>query len=199
MKFSPPAIFSEVADRFNAFLENRQQNEKNMIVVFLFLLLFCVDFFILVRPVINVFTTTIPQIQTEKNRLKDRQEDFGRQEQIHSQWLSARDKSIETDKQFILRSEVPSLLESLSKLAQDSQVKIITLKPSDNSDAGLGFTRIPIRMSASAGAHDLGIFLARLEGGPFFFKVTDLRIVSNASDERRHTVELSVETYAKGG
>ena len=197
MKLSTPAYFSKAIDGLNVFLENRRQNEKNMIFVFLFVLLLTADYFVLVSPVIRVFTVTAPELGAQKQKLREMREDLQNKEAIHKQWLAAGEKLATTQKQFILRSEVPSLLESLSKSAQDCQVKIITLKPADTSDAGTGFLRLPIRLSAVAATHDLGRFLARLEGGPIFFKVTDLRISSNASDEHRHTAELSIETYAK--
>jgi len=196
-KFWPPAFLSGIIEKLNAFLESRDSRQRNMIVGSLFVLLLLADFALLIRPMIRVFTETVPQLTAEKAQLHGLQDDWKNKAALMKQWQDATDKLAGTEKQFLPRSEVPSLLEKLSKLAQDSQVKILTLKPLETKEAGSGLTLIPIRMSAVAGTHDLGHFLALLEGGPVYFRVSNLRITTNGSSEYRHTIELSIETYAK--
>ena len=197
MKSSPLAFLSGAVEKLNNFLENRDEKQKHFIVGLLFVVVLLADFFILIRPVIYVFTQTVPQLSAQKLALDSLRDDMKNKETIGKRWEVVREKFAETQKQFIPQSEVSSLLESLSKLAQESQVKIITLKPLETSDAGSGLLRIPIRMSAVAGTHDLGSFLAYLEGGRTYFKVTDMKISTNVMDEHRHVIELSIETYAK--
>ena len=197
MKFSLLAFLSGVLERLNAFLETREEKQKNAIVGAFFIAVLLADFFLLVQPVIQVFTGTIPELAVQKQRLSDLQEDIKNVDGIEKQWEDTRQKLAATEKQFIPKEEIPSLLESLSKLAQESKVRIVTLKPLEPADAGSDLLRIPIYMSAVAGTHDLGRFLSLLEGGDTFFKVTDLRIAANALDDYRHTIELSIEAYAK--
>jgi len=105
----------------------------------------------------------------------------------------------EKEKMFVAPGEIPSLFENLSKLAQNSGLKIISLKPANSPEGDSGnYQRIPIRISALAGTHELGKFLAELEGGGTFFRVTDLKIVANTSDIRRHSIDLSLEACRKG-
>ncbi len=197
MKYSPPAVFSKAIDNFNNFLENRQKNEKTMILVFFFTLVLVVDYYLLMSPVINIFTKSVPELQESRTKLESLRDDQKNSDAIHRQWISANEKLAVMEKKFILQTEVPSLLEKLSKLAQDNHLKIINLKPMDTADAGQGFLKIPIKMSAVAGTHDLGQFLSQLEAGSIFFKVTSVRITANPADEHRHIAELSIETYAK--
>lgn len=197
MKFSPLIFLSGVLEKLNTFLESREEKQKNLIVGAFFIFVLLADFFLLVQPVILVFTGTIPELVVQKQKLSDLREDIKNAPDIEKQWEDTRQKLAETEKQFIPKGEIPSLLESLSKLAQESRVKIVTLKPLEPSDAGSGLLKIPIYISAVAGAHDLGKFLAFLEGGNTFFKVIDLRIAANASDDHRHAIELSIEAYAK--
>ena len=56
---------------------------------------------------------------------------------------------------------------------------------------------VPVQIHATASTHELGNFLSKLETGPSFFKVTDLKITATTTDPRRHSVELMVETYRK--
>ena len=197
MKSSPFAFLSGAVEKLNLFIEKRDQREQNMLAGLAFVVLLLADFFILMRPVIFVFSQTTPQLIAAKQELRNLEDDSKNKKLIDKQWLGVKEKLANSEKQFIAHSEIPSLLENLSKLAQNSQVKIITLKPLDASDAGSGFVKIPIRMSAVAATHDLGRFLAFLEGGDSYFKVTDLKIMANASDDHRHTVELTLEAYAK--
>ena len=197
MKPSSPFAVSKVIDRLNNFLENRQKSEKTMILVFVFLFVLVADYYLLLSPVIHVFTTSLPELGLAQTKLAELKDDRQNREAIHKQWIFAHSKVSMMDQQFIVRNEVPSLLEKLSKMAQDNHLKIINLKPMDTSDAGQGFLKIPIRMSAVANTHDLGSFLSQLETGSVFFKVTNVRITANVSDEHRHTAELDIETYAK--
>ena len=197
MKSSPFAFLSGTVEKFNQFLENRDQSQKSLIVGALFALVLLVDYLVLVRPVIYVFTQAAPELVTENEKLRALREDKGNHANIDKLWATTREKLAEADKQFIPQEEISSLLESLSKLAQASQVKIISLKPLETSAEGAELTKIPIHINAVAATHDLGKFISSLESGPVFFKVINLRITTNSSDERRHIVELSIETYAK--
>lgn len=195
MKGSP--AFSRLVNGFNSFFENRAPSEKNLIVVFVFALILAADYMVFIRPVMRVFSEVAPQLAAEKQKLQSTREDLQNRRAIHERWASAGEKLKSMDARFVMKNEVPAILENLSKLAQECSVKIITLKPADTEPAGPGFLRIPIRLSATAGTHELGKFLAHLESDKIYFKVNDLKISANASDERRHTVELSIETYAK--
>jgi len=197
MKSSPLIFLWGLIEKLNTFLENRDQKQRNMIVGALFALVLAADFLILVQPVIHVFAKTVPELAAEKEKLTALRDDLKNKDNIEKQWTTAQAKLAEAEKQFIPQGETSSLLEKLSKLAQSSQVKIITLKPLETSDAGSGLLKIPIHISAVAATHDLGHFLSLLEGGPSYFRVADLKIVTNASDEHRHTIDLSIETYAK--
>ena len=160
MKFSPLAFLSGLLEKLNAFLESREERQKNAIVGVFFMIVLLADFFLLVRPVIEVFTRTIPELAVQKQTLLDLREDIKNADGIEKQWESSRQKLAETEKQFIPKGEIPSLLESLSKLAQEAQVRIITIKPLEPTDAGSDLLRIPIYLSAVAGTHDLGRFLS---------------------------------------
>ena len=71
MKSSPLAFLSGVLEKLNVFLESREDRQKNAIVGAFFMIVLLADFFLLVRPVIQVFTGTIPELAVQKQKLSD--------------------------------------------------------------------------------------------------------------------------------
>lgn len=192
-----PSFFAGPIAAFNQFMESRDQKQRTMIVVALFGMLLAADYFILVRPVIHVFTKTTPELSAQKAKLKQIREDLGKKEVLESQRKTALEKVDQAEKRFIPQNELPSLLEQLSKLAQNSKVRIMSLKPSDTSDAGMEYLRVPIQISAVGGTHEFGRFLSQLEKGAIFFKVLDVQIIGGMGEDRRHRAEILIETYTK--
>ena len=197
MKKSPFAFVFTLIDKINVLFEERDAKQKAAIVIFVFAILVSVDVFFLVRPLIGVFTKKAPELSAQKQKLESLREDLRNRKLIEEKWAASNKKLQDLEKMFFFQEEMPAILEYLSKLAQKSKVKIITLKPGDVSEEGVSFVRFPARMSAVASTHDLGNFLSELEAGAIYFKITDLKIAANSTDDYRHTMQLEIETYAK--
>jgi Tfp pilus assembly protein PilO len=113
--------------------------------------------------------------------------------------------------------ELPAIIERLSALASQSQVKIQTMfpqrpvgPPEMPSTPGAGglepavYKEIPIQIDALAGFHQLGDFLSLAESGEWPMRVASLRISANAKEPKRHNIKLLLSAYfattaAKGG
>ena len=95
--------------------------------------------------------------------------------------------------------EIPKLLEDLSQMAKESNVKIVGLTPLQSKQGSQGpdeiYQEIPIRISARSGYHELGKFLSNLENSDRFMKVADIKIKENKATPKKHDVELLVLTY----
>ena len=192
------------AKKFNVdilanYLNSRTLREKQMIIVFGLVLVFFLDWFLVVQRFSAMFAEVSPKIGLLKEELKSLKEDQKNKVVITKKWEDVKRELAEKDKMFIAPDETPALLEDLSKLAQQSGVKITSLEPFDKKSGASKalYTPLPILMKASAGTHEFGAFLARLENGKTFFNVTDLRIASNPLNERKHSIELSMEAYKK--
>lgn len=93
---------------------------------------------------------------------------------------------------------IPRLLEDLSEMARDSNMKIVGIVPVAKDDKGQRsqtYQEIPIIMSAKSGYHELGRFLTGLENSDRFMKVADIQIKSTRAMPKKHDVELLVLTY----
>jgi Tfp pilus assembly protein PilO len=180
------------------FLNSRTLREKQLIIGFVVVFLFCVDYFLLIQPVIGIFSEVSPKVSPVKEELKALRDDQKNKDSITRKWENAKKELDEKERYFISPDETPALLENLSKEAQKSGVKITSLEPF-NVKAGskAAYTPLPIQVKANAGTHELGAFLARLENGQTFFKIADLRITANPLNERKHAVEMNMEVYKK--
>ena len=104
--------------------------------------------------------------------------------------------------------ELPAVIEFLSGLASQTQVKIQTIFPQRPLDplGNLGpggkaaadatvYQEIQIQIDAQASYHQLGTFLALIEASDKPMQVATLRISGNPKEPRWHNVSLSIVTY----
>jgi len=105
------------------------------------------------------------------------------------------------ERRFSKEEEIPQLLEKLSKIASESEVAILAVRPATvragKKDKKLEkiFREVPIQISAKGGYHQLGSFINRLETLDRFLKITDISIKQNPKTPKEHSLRLSVATY----
>jgi len=103
------------------------------------------------------------------------------------------------------RDEESVILERLSNLARQTQVKIQAIfpqrskdeqagKPSSNAEPAV-YEDVLIQIDASAGYHQLGAFLGLVESEGSPMRVSSLRIVANPKEFKRHNVKLLIRAY----
>lgn len=187
-------------DAVTSFLNSRNAREKYMLITFFGVFLFVADYFIWLSPVFEIYNQASPKIGVLREELKQLKEDQKNKDEIRTKWEKAKEEIGRKDRMFIAPNETPALLENLSRQAQRSGVKILSLEPFDipkTASARGSYTPLPIQLNASAGTHEFGAFLSNLESGGTFFRIKDLRIASNPSNERKHTIELSMEAYKR--
>ena len=172
-----------------------------MLIVLAACTLVFLDYWALIHPVAQVFDKTLPQLALLDADIRSYRADQDHKEKIQADWLEAKRKLSEYEKSFVAMDELPALLENLSKLALDSNVKILSLKTGEPEEAGTSkrYTRVPVRINAVAGTHELGNFLSRLESGVTYFGVEDLKIAAQQTEPRRHQVEMILQVYRRPG
>ncbi|MFH1645655.1 MAG: type 4a pilus biogenesis protein PilO [Candidatus Omnitrophota bacterium] len=104
-------------------------------------------------------------------------------------------------KKFSTKQQIGLLLESFSAIAKKTGVKIVSVRPHDDSpslrtaEKESLYKRFPISINALCSYHALGKFLDSLEDADIFMKVTDLKIKSSSSAPLEHGVYILVNTY----
>jgi len=103
-----------------------------------------------------------------------------------------------------VEAELPTVIDVLSGLARQTQVKIQAISPlrplgdlnvleaDQSTDTPSVYKEIPIQIDAQANYHQLGTFLNLLESSGKPMYVSTLRISSNPKDVRWHNINLVV-------
>ncbi|MBI3316099.1 MAG: type 4a pilus biogenesis protein PilO [Candidatus Omnitrophica bacterium] len=186
------------------FLRERSPREKQMVMAFLLAVFIFFDYWLLIHPVANVFQRHLSDAPALSFEIKSLKEDRTNQASIEAAHARAKNRLEETEKKFIAPHEASLFLENLSKLALDAGVKIITMRPAENpvkarSKTANPYTPFSVNVSALGGTHAIGKYLAGLESYGTFVRVTDMKIMPNAQEAKKHLVELELTAYRKEG
>ena len=112
--------------------------------------------------------------------------------------------------------ELPAVIESLSDMAGQSQVKIQTIFPQRPGSDGAGrkdkdkasavgpqpqevYKEVMIQIDALAGFHQLGSFLSQVEQAEKPMRVASLRITQDSKETKRQRVKLLLQSYFTTG
>jgi len=109
-------------------------------------------------------------------------------------------------KTFLEETQIPLFLEELSKLAEQTSVRLNSLKlPKEDVDPEAEektqiekkYKKVPIFIEAECGFHDLGRFINKLESSKRFIAISDINIKAQEDTPRLHRVRLEVEAIAR--
>ena len=181
------------------FLNSRAPRERLFMVGFAIALVLALDYLFWLQPVTRTIAATWPKLSVHQAELDELRLDKKNENLIQKKWEETRKRLEDNEGRIGASSQIATVLENLSKLASDSGIRITSLKPVENINPSRSklYYAVPIRLSATAGTHEMGVFLMRLEMADTFYKITDLKIAANPSNEKKHLVELMVETYKK--
>ena len=143
-----------------------------------------------------------PQIRDMNLKISNAERELSNIAAYKKQYDTLKLKIENYKKRFPYENEIPALLEHLSKTAKDSGVKILAIKPV-NPDAktrqelqqsGGLFLEMPIKIEASSGYHQLGVFINKLENSERFVKVNDFKIAGE-DNPNIHSIDLVMSTF----
>ncbi|MFH0877208.1 MAG: hypothetical protein V1863_03180 [Candidatus Omnitrophota bacterium] len=109
------------------------------------------------------------------------------------------------NKKIILEEAVPRAIESISKFAELSGVRILRIKPlADAATANAGAKALPasaqrqkISLIAKCGFHQTGRFIGLLESAAIFFDIRSIEVRSDESEYGKQMVTLILEVLVK--
>jgi Tfp pilus assembly protein PilO len=108
------------------------------------------------------------------------------------------------NKMVVAEEDLPNAMESISKFADISVVRILKIRPiadmaaMKNSVKGAeNFFRQKVTISAKCGFHQLGRFMALLEDAPVFFDIKSIEIQIDQQEYMKHLVTIVLEVVLK--
>jgi type IV pilus assembly protein PilO len=97
--------------------------------------------------------------------------------------------------------DIPELLEDLSEMAKSSKVKILSITPTELSvdtavpGSEMYYKKMPIRITAKSGYHQIGAFITELEKGKRLIIIDDLSIKGDSKNAWMHDMRIGLNAY----
>ncbi len=181
------------------------KSKKKILLVYVSaLLLILVGYFCLfLRPSVAKLAGLIPEIRESKIAIKSVQNDLLYEDKLNKRLKILQEKLAGYEKRLSREKELPVLLENLSEMAKESQVRILGIIPYDTrlkarKDTGEEksvYQEVPIAISAQSGYHELGSFINRLENDQRYMQVSHMKIKPSHVDKDQHKIEFVVYAY----
>ncbi|MCM8782156.1 MAG: type 4a pilus biogenesis protein PilO [Candidatus Omnitrophica bacterium] len=177
------------------------EQRKVLIIGLSSVILFLLDIFFVMAPLINKILDLNVQIVSIKKNISDLRRQVSMLDSMKQKLEALKLQDADYEKRFPKEEELPSLLESLSAIALKSNVVIVAVKPirteieEQAAKGGCLFKEIPIEIVAKGGYHHLGNFINRLEMLDRFMEIKDIEIGRDETTSRRHNLRLLVSTY----
>lgn len=158
----------------------------------------------LLKPAVANLCRAIPRMKVLKSDIKAVTDELPFKQNLLRKQAEQAKNLILYEKKLSKEKELPVLLESISKMARSSNVKILGITPLSELRKASGrsagaksdiYQEVPIRIMAQSGYHELGQFITKLENDERYMQVTDLRIKTNSSSSKRHLVQFVVYAY----
>ncbi|MCX5715363.1 MAG: type 4a pilus biogenesis protein PilO [Candidatus Omnitrophica bacterium] len=179
----------------------RTPDKKFLVIVISGAVLFALDIFFILRPLINKTMDLRSQIVSVKKNIANLEQQIQVLDATQQRMTALKGQAAECEKKFPKNEEIPSLLENISATAAKSGVDIVAIRPvkkepqAGKEKANDLFHEIPIEILAKGGYHQLGQFINRLEVSARFMEVKGIDLIRDPAFPRRHNLKLLVSTY----
>lgn len=189
-----------IQDQLRRSLDKLKRDPKQLVVVMSVAVVVGLLFYLIVilRPQLTAIADIRSKLGKARNELKSATNDIAMIPSMTST-VETYNKKIGTyDKTLPTEDGIPDFLASLSSMAKNCNMAILAIVPVESktdTNPKKIYKEIPIKITARAGYHDLGKFLASLESSDRFIKISDIRVKYNSSTPLKHDIELLLATY----
>ncbi|MEE9500213.1 MAG: type 4a pilus biogenesis protein PilO [Candidatus Omnitrophota bacterium] len=199
----------QISDLFNFFknmpeLKLDKAKKKILLIYASAVLLILVGYFCLfLRPAMTKLAGIIPEIRENKVAIKSVQTDLLYEDKLNKRLKLLQEKLAGYEKRLSREKELPVLLENLSRMAKESQVRILGITPYGTrlkAQKGTGeeksvYQEVPIAITAQSGYHELGSFINRLENDQRYMQISHMKIKPGHADKDQHEIDFVVYAY----
>ena len=164
----------------------------------------------IVRPLMREAAELGQQVRAARDEFKTLEAATANEATLREQHRQVQETVAALREMLPAEEELPAVIEHLSDLASQSQVKIQTIFPQrpavEKANAAEGGASPPpvykdvlIQIDALAGYHQLGTFLSLVESGEKPMEVATLKISGDPKESKRHRIKLLVRSYFSTG
>ena len=188
----------KIPDKVLELFNNLDERSRNLALVGALIFILILDFFIIMRPQLRGLAKISPKIKTLANDLKTTKNDMKRVGQYQKEVESFRNKVDVARARIIAKEELPVILERISLIANESDVKINQIMPDVQDQKKLLATEdliyysLPIIIEARSGYHNFGRFLGKIEQNEVLLKVSTFN-VSSVGDSHISDIRITLK------
>jgi len=183
-------------------LQNIELDEKKILAIVLFSLVFLyIDISFIMKPQLSALNNINAKVSKLKKDLEDFKRNYEAMSKLPAQ-AAGQQRAVNL-KRVIEESDVASMMQDISDLANKFDVKIAQIRPNREAapkDKIPGMDKlIPMTIDVDmvCDYHSLGKFINALEYGANFIAVQDIKISSQAGDYFKQKISLVLKTYVK--
>jgi Tfp pilus assembly protein PilO len=184
-------------NKYISTLMNMDEKKLYGVLAGVLVLIFLADYFIIMRPQLNALSTINADMEVKRQEIQKAKENIGKLEQYQEQVDDLQKTLDEMNASVKPIDEISLILEQISNIADDQNVKLDQLNPNPQEQELLlennkvAYYAFPILIEARTQYHDFGRFLNALENANLCLRIKDLSI-SSMDRSQYHAVTLSM-------
>ncbi len=184
--------------RVSEIISKIDEKNRHYLLIGALLFIFLLDYFILMRPQLVTLTKINPEIKLLSQDIEKAREDIGKLGFYQAEVKRLESQLAQTSQKIKSREEVSIILEQVSRLANQNNIRIDQIMPFIEEqkvlleDKKRTYYALPILVQAKAGYHDFGRFLNQLEKDELFLYVTSFSITPG-EDVRAHALKINLQ------
>ena len=176
-------------------------NEKNpyYLVIGALVFLLIMDYFLIMRFQLGALSALGPRRLEIADQFRQLESGLSRMDKNQEQILALNEKLASLEKRIKTTNEIPSILEEISRAANQRKVVIEQIIPDTNLGnsvlkmSGGQYYFLPIAIEARSRYHDFARFLNDMEETGVMLKVGQMNISGTADNPRIHRIRVNVQ------
>jgi Tfp pilus assembly protein PilO len=168
--------------------------------IILLILIGVADYFALMQFQVAKLAAINPEIAELSGKLSTAKTEIARMGQYRQNSQNLQKDIVQLNLLIKTKEEVPLILENISRMANENDVKIDQIMPMTttsepimvNSDGK--YYSIPISIEARSGYHEFGKFMNQMETEGVFFKMYEFKMASRGESLKQHFVHMIMDT-----
>ena len=181
-------------------------DSKKLFLIFLVsAVVLYVDFSYILKSQLAGLSKNSVELAKRQSELSILEKDLMNMQNIKSKQTLPDQKGLLNSKRLITESQISTLLQDISNLANSNDVRILQVKPSRDQNLApnaktntiSGASPLYVTLDLLGGYHQLGKFINDLENGQTFVMVQDIKIESQKENLLKQKATLTLKAYVK--
>jgi len=189
---------SNIADKIIELLENMDDRSRYMLFVGILFCLLSVYYLLFMQPHVNGLIELSSKIKSRSDEIRRAKVDINNFTSYKKELESLQKKLKQELAGIKAKEDFHLVTEYISIVAEENNVRIERITGDSNTaevlleSGGKRYFSIPVLIQASAGYHDFGRFLAKIEDGDILLKVDSFSITAGNDKSNRHNIILTL-------